>query len=245
MRGLKTAPFYDDFTEDLAWVNHLEQNWTIIRDELVRVTGQKNIAEVGNNIWAPPVVEAANAYGPDWRTLVLQDREWDPTNTKLFPQTTALLRHPEAQVPTVEAFFARQSPATGIKLHTDDCNFILTMHLPLSAPPRQSWIEVAGERRYWENGKGLVFDTSYFHRTMNESTEQDRVVLLIRFWHPQLTQVERDALSLLFQLIDDPDGHPAMLKAKRQLQTESVSGKRKKGTNSSIRSRSGGRGFAR
>jgi hypothetical protein len=41
---------------------------------------------------APPQVPAARddalSYGPDWRTLVLQDRgEWDKFNAKLFPRT--------------------------------------------------------------------------------------------------------------------------------------------------------------
>lgn len=226
-------------------MNHLEAHWTTIRDELVRVTGLQNLAQIGNNIWAPPIVTAANAYGPDWRTLVLQDRDWDPVNIKLFPETTRLLRDAGVHVPSVEAFFARQSPDTGIKLHTDDCNFILTMHLALSAPKGQSWIEVAGERRYWENGKGLVFNTSFFHQTMNESKDQERHVLLIRFWHPQLTQVERDALTFLFQVIDNPDGHPAVLKATRQLRTESVSSKGKNKANFNRRNTSGGRGFGR
>lgn len=246
IQGLEAHPFYDDFDTLFPWVNHLEANWTVIRDELIRVTGLQNLAQIGNNIWAPPVVEAANAYGPDWRTLVLQDRDWDPVNSKLFPETTRLLRDANLHIPSVEAFFARQSPDTGIKLHTDDCNFILTVHLALSVPPEQSWIEVAGERRYWENGKALVFNTSFFHRTMNESKHQERHVLLIRFWHPQLTQTERDALNFLFQVIDNPDGHPAVLKATRQLRTESVrsKGKNKADLHSNHRS-TGGRGFAR
>lgn len=237
--GLDAAPFCEDLETDYKWVRHLENNWEIILKELRQVTGQEDIAKKGNNIWAPPVVEAANAYGPDWRTLVLQDRVWDPVNTKLFPKTTAILKDKDADVPSVEAFFARQGPDTGIKLHTDDCNFILTMHLALSAPKQQSWIEVAGERRYWENGKGVVFNTSFFHRTMNESKDEERVVLLIRFWHPQLSHNEREALSFLFQAIDDPEGHPAIVRAQRQLRTEAfrISGDR------SNRQSSSGRGF--
>lgn len=242
VQGLEAVPFYDDLEEQFKWVRHLENNWEVIARELRYVTGQDDIEEKGNNIWVPPVVEAANAYGPDWRTLVLQDRQWDSVNSKLFPQTIKMLQDKEANIPSVEAFFARQLAGTGIKLHTDDCNFILTMHLALSAPENQSWIEVAGERRYWKNGKGLVFNTSYYHRTMNESKDQDREVLLIRFWHPQLAEVERRALSFLFQVIDQPDTHPAVLKASRQLRTESqVSGGRKNGL--SPRRRSGGRGF--
>jgi hypothetical protein len=74
----------------------------------------------------------------------LQDRAWDETNTKIFPKTTELLQSinvsnasspacrqissesPVAdellslgQAPTVEVFFARQAPKTGIKPHSD------------------------------------------------------------------------------------------------------------------------------
>lgn len=240
IEGLDAVPFVDNFESGYEWVGHLEENWEIISRELREVTKQDDIKRKGNNIWAPPVVEAANAYGPDWRTLVLQDRVWDPVNTKLFPKTTAILQDEDASLPSVEAFFARQTAGTGIKLHTDDCNFILTMHLALSAPEKQSWIEVAGERRYWENGRGLVFNTSFFHQTMNESKEEERVVLLIRFWHPQLKAVERDALSFLFQAIDNPDGHPAVVKARRELRAEMSSSSARR---SSLRQRPGGRGF--
>lgn len=234
VEGLESVPFYEDLDTDFKWVRHLEKNWDVIAKELRQVTGQEDIKEKGNNIWAPPVVQAANAYGPDWRTLVLQDRVWDPVNTKLFPKTTSILQ--DINVPCVEAFFARQSADTGIKLHTDDCNFILTMHLGLSTPHQLSWIEVAGERRYWEEGRGLVFNTSYFHQTMNESKDQDRIVLLIRFWHPQLNQVERKALGFLFEVVDQPDTHPAMLKASRELRSKTSGGR-------TMRQRSGGRGF--
>lgn len=212
--GLDAVPFIDHRSGDYSWVQHLEDNWTRIRDEFVSITAQDDLAEKGNNVWVPPVVEAANTYGPDWRTLVLQDRVWDPINSKLFPTTTKILQDQNAQVPSVEAFFARQTPNTGIKLHTDYCNFILTMHLGLTVPFQQSWIEVGGERRYWEEGKALVFNTSFYHQTMNESTEEDRSVLLIRFWHPQLTKVERQALQFLFELIDNPEQHPSVIRAK-------------------------------
>jgi aspartyl/asparaginyl beta-hydroxylase (cupin superfamily) len=126
-------------------------------------------------------------------------------NAELFPKTTALLRNSDiADVPSVEAFFARQAPDTGIALHTDDCNFILTMHLSLDVPDRKSWIEVGGERRYWENGRALCFDTSFYHQTMNESTTENRTVLLIRYWHPMLSMAERNAVTFLFNAIGDP-----------------------------------------
>lgn len=214
----EATPFHDISTSDsYNWVRNLEANAQKIIDEFNSVTSQPDLAEKGTNVWASAVVEAATTYGPDWRTLVLQDRVWDDTNTKLFPVTTSLLK--ECGVPSVEAFFARQKAGTGIRLHTDDCNFVLTMHLGLVVPEDgKSWIQVGGEKQTWQKGKAMVFDTSFFHETMNEDDNVDRVVLIIRFWHPDMQEIERDAMAYLFQLIEDPDEHPAVAEASELLE---------------------------
>lgn len=208
--GLSAEPWHD--ASKFAWATALEGHSAEIAMELRQVGAHPDLAARGTNVWSPPVVEAALAYGPDWRTLVLQDREWDKANTVLFPKTTAALR--ASGVPSVEAFFARQCPSSGIALHTDDCNFVLTAHLALDVPHNAAWIQVAGERRYWQNGRMLVFDTSFYHRTQNESIDHDRTVLLIRFWHPELTPVERDALEFLFRAIEQPDSVTEILRSR-------------------------------
>lgn len=45
-------------------------------------------------------------------------------------------------------------------------------------------------------GRDLIFDDSFEHEAWNES-EADRVVLLIQFWHPDLTEAEIWALKEL------------------------------------------------
>ena len=51
------------------------------------------------------------------------------------------------------------------------------------------------------NGKSCIFDTSIFHSTENMS-DRVRYVLLIRFWHPDLTQDEIDAFKMIFDFLD-------------------------------------------
>jgi len=204
--GLDARPFHDP--ADFAWASVLENRWTEIRDELSRAySSTGRVAKTGNNVWVSAVREEALSYGPDWRTLVLQDRSWDAKNAKLFPKTTKIVRD-EANCPSVEVFFARQAPQTGIAAHSDGCNFIMTAHLALDVPmaptDTPAWIEVGGERREWLNGKMLVFDTSYTHSTHNPSATKERYVLLIRFWHPQLSAVEIKALNFVFEALDDP-----------------------------------------
>ena len=106
-----------------------------------------DIEKQGNYIWAPAAREEAIAYGPDWRTLVLQDRcVWDITNSSLFPRTTELVKR--FKVPSVEVFFARQSPQTGIEPHSDNTNFILTSHLGLDVPEGECWMRVGNEQHF-------------------------------------------------------------------------------------------------
>jgi Aspartyl/Asparaginyl beta-hydroxylase len=200
--GLSDVPFLD--LAAFPWAAALSARAGEIRAELEEAMrgGEEKLRERGTNVWVAAAREEALGYGPDWRTLVLQDREWDERNCGIFPVAAGLLR--EAGVPSVEAFFARQKCGSGIALHTDDCNFILTYHLGLEVEAGKAWIEVGGERRCWAEGEGMIFDTSFFHRTMNESEDVERVVLLVRFWHPGLTAAEREALGFIFRAIDDP-----------------------------------------
>jgi len=206
--GLSAFPYWDARGGAFPWMEFLEQNYETIRDELREALRDPLLEQKGNAIWVAAARDDAEGYGPDWRTLVLQDRcAWEPSNVALFPKTTALVR--EANTPSVEVFFAKQAPKTGIKPHTDFTNFIMTAHLGLDVPPPpESWMKVGDETRYWENGIGMCADTSFIHSTFNESATIDRYVLIVRFWHPELTLHERNGVRFLFDAFEDlsPEG---------------------------------------
>jgi len=131
--------------------------------------------------------------------------EWSDVNSAIFPVTSRLVRD-VAKAPSLECFFARQAPGSGIAEHTDGCNFVMTAHLGLFVPPGGAdacWLQVGNERRGWKERQGLVFDTSFMHSTWNASPDVERLVLLIRFWHPQLSEAERIATQWLFDASDD------------------------------------------
>ena len=208
IEGLSAFPYWDARGGAFPWMEFLEQNYETIRDELREALRDPLLEQKGNAIWVAAARDDAEGYGPDWRTLVLQDRcEWEPSNVALFPKTTALVR--EANTPSVEVFFAKQAPKTGIKPHTDFTNFIMTAHLGLDVPPPpESWMKVGEETRFWENGVGMCADTSFIHSTFNESASIDRYVLIVRFWHPELTLHERNGVRFLFDAFEDlsPEG---------------------------------------
>lgn len=86
-------------------------------------------------------------------------------------------------------------------LFSDLNNFIITAHLAVDVPHNMSYIRVGDDIKYWENGKVIVFDTSIYHSTRNDGSS-DRYVLLIRFWHPDLTVEEINAFSFIFNYLD-------------------------------------------
>jgi aspartyl/asparaginyl beta-hydroxylase (cupin superfamily) len=55
---------------------------------------------------------------------------------------------------------------------------------------------VGGETRYWKPGEAFVFDDTIEHEAMNP-TDELRVVLIFDVWHPDLEEVEREAVAAL------------------------------------------------
>ena len=96
---------------------------------------------------------------------------------------------------------------TDIKLHSDFTNFVLTCHLAVDIPysgENQCWLTVGDDTTQWINGDVLLFDTSIMHDAINESDEM-RYILMFRVWHPDLTEVERGALQLIYDCLEYPD----------------------------------------
>jgi Aspartyl/Asparaginyl beta-hydroxylase len=111
--------------------------------------------------------------------------------------------------------FAKQRPQSGVQPHSDGRNFILTSHLGIQVPTNTTkeeggqekeehccccWIQVGQERQTWQRGKLLTIDTSFLHSTGNDSVNEERHVLIIDFWHPELSEAERVALTFLYDL---------------------------------------------
>merc|ERR1712061_885609 len=87
-----------------------------------------------------------------------------------------------------KASFIILHPNSKIAAHTGAQNGRLTVHLGLRIP-KESYIEVRGERRSWSEGQVLILDDSYVHFVSNPSLSEDRVILLAHVWHPTLVKL--------------------------------------------------------
>ena len=112
--------------------------------------------------------------------------------------------------------FAKQEPASGVQPHSDGRNFVLTCHLGLRLPvpvPESGegwWIEVCDVCKEWRENEAIVFDMSFTHCTGNGS-DGERYVLIIDFWHPELSAEERAALEFVYDTRNKFETGPAAL----------------------------------
>ena len=189
MAGLTAQPFWD--TETFAsWAPDLEANAHIILQEF---KDQQSNQFAADSVWQNQVM------GSGWSAIRLQRLGvWNMDNCRTFPKTYELLRSLPIPLAVRGVCFARQAPQSGVQPHSDGRNFILTSHLGLSIP-EHCWIQVGTERRSWTPGKLITLDTSFTHSTGNPSQE-DRHVLILDFWHPELSEAERSALEFVYNL---------------------------------------------
>jgi ornithine lipid ester-linked acyl 2-hydroxylase len=197
MPGLPVpTPFID--SSRLSFCRELEENYDVILREYWALHDHHD-----NGASLFQSVTSMN-YQSGWQTLVLfyNGHRIPKFPYHLCPTTTRLLE----QLPLAGriAGFNRQLPQTGIPLHTDGNNLWLTCQMGMEVPAGETaYIEVAGERRLWQNGRCMVYDTTFAHQTWN-GADDERIVLHVDFFNTlALTPIEIKILQYIYKLRED------------------------------------------
>ncbi|MBV8156972.1 MAG: aspartyl/asparaginyl beta-hydroxylase domain-containing protein, partial [Dyella sp.] len=179
------------------------------REELLAVLAQDESLEPFMKFNSP---DAAEGY---LRSSSQQAAAWDAfffyrhgtrydDNCARCPRTTALLD----DLPLVrirdhapETLFSVLRPGTHILPHRGVTNTRLVTHLPLIVPSDCA-INVGGELHEWKEGRCVSFDDTFEHEAWNRS-DRTRVVMILDSWNPDLTDVERAAVTDLVEAIGD------------------------------------------
>jgi len=191
MDGIPASPFRD--TSAFPFIAELEANYEKIKAEFEALLEKESDRFQS--------VTSMN-YKSGWKTLVLyyNGHGIDGFPYHLCPVTKSILD----KVPVAGriAGFNRQSPQSGIPLHSDGNNMWLTCQMGIKVPAGQkAWIRVGPETRRWAPGKCLLYDTTFEHETFNESPDEERVVLHVDFWNfADLTPMEVRAMQRIYQL---------------------------------------------
>ncbi|GBQ06056.1 aspartyl/asparaginyl beta-hydroxylase domain-containing protein [Saccharibacter floricola] len=162
------------------WGGALEKAYPLIAEEF------RALMEAREN------VPALRELSPDHRRIA-PDQRWKsfflfgyglkvPENCAKAPVTAQLV----GGIPGLcSALFSILEPGGVIPAHYGVTKGMLNCHMGIDVPkdPKDCWIEIAGQRVAWKNGKAFVFDDTYRHHVRNK-TDELRCILFIQFERP-------------------------------------------------------------
>jgi len=204
---IPSQPYYG--RERFPWQAELEAATDVIREELLDVLADSESLEpfLGR--------QTEEELKGHLRSSSAQPAQWDgyffyrhgerfDDHHARCPRTSAVLE----RVPLVrirdhapETLFSVLRPGTHILPHRGVTNTRLVTHLPLIVPPDCA-INVGGELHEWKEGRCVTFDDTFEHEAWNRS-DRTRVVVILDSWNPDLTEVERLAVTDLVEAIGD------------------------------------------
>ncbi|MGA2320419.1 MAG: aspartyl/asparaginyl beta-hydroxylase domain-containing protein [Solirubrobacteraceae bacterium] len=166
--------------ELFPWVKQIEENWTVIREDLGRVLDDREALPNFQDI-SKDQIEITD--DDRWKTFFLYGYGFKAKlGTEMCPKTAALME----QIPGMTtAMFSILSPRKHILDHRGPYKGVLRYHLGLIVPQdaEACRIRVGEDLRHWEEGKSMIFDDTFNHEVWND-TDETRVVLFVDVLRP-------------------------------------------------------------
>ena len=106
---------------------------------------------------------------------------------------------------STQVIISRLPPGCSTEPRSDLQNFLLTTHIPLSG---QGELTVGGETVQYEDAKPVVFDSTRSYAIKNTGSE-DLLLLHVDFWHPDVTEDEKQMLAYFWMLWQFDQYHPS------------------------------------
>jgi hypothetical protein len=200
--GIKSSPFWNennDFLINSKTVRILEENYSLIKQEYLSSIENKNIY-LENDYKIIDHEKSLHKGDWEWYSYISKGSKVEKFKN-FFPQTFQILESIEDKMldlPFSYCFLSKLAPNSSISPHYGPCNIRLRLHLGIDIPEGTS-ITVGEEKRTWTEGKVLAFDDTYLHEVENTNKEKSRTILLLDIWHPDIMQMERNAIRNMFK----------------------------------------------
>lgn len=187
--GLDNKPVHSP--NEYPWVKTIEDSFRALRGEVATLEAQQLYIDY----------DARHKEGGAWLThpLYYMGVRTGPFYDACPVAGNLLKRLPDLAVayPWADVLFSVHFPGTHLTPHCSVDNLRLRCHFGLVIPKGCS-IRVGDQILDWEEGRVLLFEDSFEHEVWNRSRAR-RIILIIDFWHPDLTEPEREALSAGFR----------------------------------------------
>eukprot|EP00978_Attheya_sp_CCMP212_P035439 scaffold154377_cov53-Attheya_sp.AAC.1 len=203
--------------DSLSWVTELQETWLpAIQAEWSQFMTSSSDEDDDmdmDDLWQSLRTRRGKEWSDEtgWAHIALVDNFQcnEETARRWFPETVRILWDvvgTHRRIGPRLVALARQTAHSGIPPHVDYMNWMLTLHIPIAhgtntnniiGTRTNAGMRVNGVAHEWIIGHAVVMDTSFPHETYNDS-DQDVYLLMIDFWHPDLSLDELDALRCFF-----------------------------------------------
>ncbi len=170
--NFKLKNFYNK--TDFPWLQILEDNAAVIKEEYLRNTNIHKIISVQD------INKRLQdfSYDDGWKVVLLKSYDTIiEKNAALYPNTMKVIN----QIPNVSnAIFSVLSPKKNIQVHRGMYRGIVFIHLGVFVPPpnnRHTFI-VRDEKKHWKEGEAFGFEDSFMHEVVNNSDDYRAILLL-------------------------------------------------------------------
>jgi hypothetical protein len=184
-----SRPWYDPAGFPLA--RYLQAHFEAIREEVLALEPSRFQRES----------ERIKRTG-DWDVLFLYERgrRRDEVCDACPVTTRGIETHGALRTAAGLIYVSRMRAGTHIRAHRGPTNVRLRCHLGITVPDGDCAIRVGDEIRRWREGECLVFDDHFEHEAWNHTAE-DRIVLIVDLWHPDLSTTEVRLLEGLHRYV--------------------------------------------
>ena len=194
-------------------IEMLQQNFKIIQAELNNVLSseEEHFAPFDAKVYT----STNHKQTPQWSSIYLYHQGMKQSACNLFPRTTHII---ETLCPNRMAgkcglgsiYFSKLKSHTKVNEHYGPTNVRWRCHLPLIVPKSNTGsclcvgVGDKEEKMGWEEGRPMLFDDSFLHSAVHfgsvgsEDDDDARIVLIIDFWHPALSEGDRNAIGVLY-----------------------------------------------
>jgi aspartyl/asparaginyl beta-hydroxylase (cupin superfamily) len=189
----RARAFETNYHADYPKLKLLEDGYETVRDECLALLSEGVKERITDVEALGGGYTDGGIHAIKWKSFMFKSGDFIEQNCRMAPKTAAILR----QIPGVyTAFFSILEPHQYVTPHFGYYKGFLRYHLGVIIPgnnaDKTAWLRVnadkadndqddhslieKGERYYWKNGEGVVFDDTFLHDAANDSDEV-RVVL--------------------------------------------------------------------
>jgi aspartyl/asparaginyl beta-hydroxylase (cupin superfamily) len=202
-------------------IENLAKNHDDIREELMHVLSLKEnpFAPFDSAVYSSTAnhSQTLTQQSPEWSSIYLyhQGLKQSRACNTYFPKTTHILEtccphRMGGKCGLGSVYFSKLKSNTRVNEHCGPSNVRWRCHLPLLVPKSCSESRlcvglpgVNEQTMRWEEGVPILFDDSFLHSAVhiaNDDIGEDgsRIVLIVDFWHPALSEADRNAISVLY-----------------------------------------------